>query len=111
LLDAYNPDKIDERAKARQASPDAPIIPAVLEDVREELIREATAVFDNPEYRTLVDSIRRNHEQLIDGVNLDTVTFAGWDASMTDKAATLVQDFTTYLYEHRDELTALQNFL
>lgn len=114
LLNTYNPDTIEERVT--QLHPDSfdgeePAVRlALVEEVRETLIAESTAVFDNPDYRNLIESIRRNHEQVIDGVNLDTVTFAGWDASMTDKAETLVTDFKTYLYEHRDELTALQIF-
>ncbi|MFD2573781.1 DEAD/DEAH box helicase family protein [Spirosoma soli] len=110
LLDAYNPDKIEERAGQLQAQSGGDITPETLEEAREELIREASSVFDNPDYRNLIESIRRDHEQLIDVVNLDTVVAAGWDTSMTEKAGTIIQDFKTYLEEHRDQITALQIF-
>ncbi len=115
LLDAYNPDKIEERAQRGlaqllQEATGEPVTPAIIDDAREELIREATTVFDDPGYRDLIESIRRNHDQLIDGVNLDTVLTAGWDASMAEKAGTIVDDFKAYLYAHRDEITALQIF-
>ena len=110
LLDAYNPDKVEEKARTLVASSNDLISPELLDDARQELIQAATTVFDSPEYREAVETIRRNHEQLIDVVNLDTVTFAGWDANQGDKATGIVQDFRAYLDEHRDEITALQIF-
>ena len=67
-------------------------------------------MFDDPNYRNLLESIRRNHDQVIDGVNLDTVLTAGWDASMAEKAGTIVGDFRAYLEENQDQITALQIF-
>ncbi|GAB4044111.1 type I restriction endonuclease subunit R [Spirosoma litoris] len=110
LLDAYNPDKIEEQARLMAQRMEGSVTPALLDEAREALCREAIAVFDDPDYRDLIESIRRTHEQLIDGVNLDTVIAAGWDASMADKAEQIIQDFKTYLYEHRDQITALQIF-
>jgi type I restriction enzyme R subunit len=110
LLDAYNPDVIEATAKKLVESSEEPLTPYLLDEARQNLIRQAVAVFDDPDYRNLLESIRRNHEQLIDGVNLDTVTFVGWDASQTDKAEEMVREFRDYLDIHRDEITALQIF-
>ena len=110
LLDAYNPDVIEATARTLVEGPDEPLTPAILDEARDRLVRQAVAVFDDPDYRNLIEGIRRNHEQLIDGVNLDTVTFAGWDASQTEKAAGMVQEFREYLDAHRDEILALQLF-
>ena len=110
LLDAYNPDLIEATARTLVEGPDEPLTPVMLDESREKLIRQAVAVFDDPDYRDLIESIRRNHEQLIDGVNLDTVTFSGWDASQTEKATGMVQGFREYLDLHRDEIMALQIF-
>ena len=110
LLDAFNPDTIEATARQQAPDPTAPLTPDALADAREALTRQAVAVFDDPDYRTLVERIRRDHDQLIDGVNLDTVTFAGWDASQTDKAADMVTEFGQYLADHRDEIAALQIF-
>lgn len=110
LLDAYNPDKVEEVAQRQHEATGEAVTPTMMASIQEDLIRTATAVFDNPEYRNLIESIRRTHDQVIDGINLDTVIAAGWDASMAEKAETIVADFKAYLYEHRDELVALQIF-
>jgi len=110
LLDSYNPDKLEERAALIEEETGEPASQAVLTDIRDELIREATAVFDDPDYRDLIERIRRTHDQLIDGINLDTVLVAGWDASMADKAEIVVEDFKAYLSAKQDELIALQIF-
>ncbi|WP_229379951.1 type I restriction endonuclease subunit R [Fibrella forsythiae] len=110
LLDTYSPDKLDDLAKQFQKNNGEIPTPGTLEDIRNELIQQATRVFDDPNYRNLLESIRRNHDQVIDGVNLDTVLSAGWDASMAEKAGTIVADFKTYLEENRDQITALQIF-
>lgn len=107
LLDT---DKIEERAQLMAHRMESSVTPALLDEAREALCREAVAVFDDPNYRDLIESIRHTHEQLIDGVNLDTVLTAGWDASMADKAEQIIQDFKIYLHEHRDQITALQIF-
>lgn len=110
LLDAYNPDKAEERAKALVSASGEAITPEVLDDVRQSLVRDAVAVFDAAEYRDAVETIRRHHDQLIDVVNLDTVTYAGWDTAQTQKAENIVADFRAYLNAHKDEITALQIF-
>ncbi len=100
LLDAVNPDRIEEQA--RQTGRD-------YHEVQTELVREATHMFTG-ELNTLIESIRRNHEQIIDTVNLDQLTFAGWAEQDAEQARALVQDFEAYIREHKDEIAALSIF-
>ena len=90
LLHAYDPDSIE-------ATP------------QEELIREAASSF-NGELNEYIENVRKVHEQIIDTVNLDKVTKASWDTESTDKANEVIKEFSDYLVEHQDEITALKIF-
>ncbi len=110
LLDAINPDTQETKARKvnNLASNQAPS-EAQLETARGELVKEATGVFTG-ELNALIENIRRNHEQIIDTVNIDTVESAGWDKQAKEKAQALIQDFTSYLEANKDEITALRIF-
>lgn len=110
LLDAYNPDKIEEKAKQISISTNRDLTPGLQQEAQQELIQQAVAVFDLAEYRDLVDRIRRDHEQIIDTVNLDDVLYAGWAQTKAENAAETVRSFKDYIHQHRDEITALQLF-
>jgi len=90
LLHAYDPDSIEETSQ-------------------EELIREASSSF-NGELNDYIENVRKVHEQIIDTVNLDKVTKATWDTDSTDKANEVIKEFSDYLTEHKDEITALKIF-
>ena len=73
LLAAIDPDRIE--AKARAIEPlvgDAEPTPATREKAQEQLVGDASTVF-NGELIELIDSIRRDKEQTIDHESLDTV--------------------------------------
>ena len=55
-----------------------------------------------------IDNVRRVHEQIIDTVNLDRVTAVGWDAQARERALHLIEDFSSFMERHRDEITALK---
>ena len=110
LLDTYNPDKIEAKASTLCTPDDEVVTPQMMNDAQQLLIREAVGVFDSVDYRQGIEEIRRSHEQLMDSINLDTVSFAGWDAIKTETASELVQEFKTYLEAHKDEIMALQIF-
>jgi len=57
-----------------------------------------------------LDNVRREHEQIIDSINLDTVTKSEWDTTSVDKATAIVKDFNEYLELHKDEIKALSIF-
>ncbi len=110
LLDAYDPDVIEEKARGKFDVPDN-ITPEAsqLAAVQQELIQKAATVFTG-ELNTFVENVRKAHEQIIDIINADVVEFAGWDAQAKEKATGLVEGFKEYIENHKDEITALQIF-
>ena len=114
LLNAYDPDRIEERTQALvHAIPEPDRTPgqtdALRQQAQEELVTRAAAPFTG-ELNDYLENVRRLHEQIIDTVNQDQVLRAEWDAYSTDKAKEVVQDFTDYMEAHKDEITALSLF-
>ncbi len=54
--------------------------------------------------------MRKIHEQIIDTVNLDRVTFTGWDRQAKEQAQSVILDFTQFIEANKDEITALLIF-
>ena len=114
LLTAYDQDDIDN--KAQQEIDKIPIpdrTPALIDEAKktaqEELVRQAASTF-NGELNDYLDNVRREHEQIIDSVNIDTVTKSEWDTTSVNKATAIVKDFSEYLELHKDEIKALSIF-
>jgi len=112
LLNAYNPDALEDiRLKVEKESPHvAPVekegkiktLTAALQD-------QAASTF-NGELNDYIENVRKAHEQIIDLINPDKVTAAGWDKDNKDKAQELIKTFTDWIARHKDEITALQIF-
>ena len=87
--------------------------PALLDEAKKTaqsaLVRQAASTF-NGELNDYLDNVRREHEQIIDHRNLDTVTKSEWDTTSLDKAKAIVKDFSDYLELHKDEIKALSIF-
>ncbi|MBX9847681.1 MAG: DEAD/DEAH box helicase family protein, partial [Rhodocyclaceae bacterium] len=115
LIGALDPDAIEkaalETAKAAgiTRSPET-LTDAELEAARNKRVAAACQVFDNPELRELIESIRRENEQLIDHVNTDSVIFTGFSAQAEQEAKDTVQRFADYIAAHKDEIAALSFF-
>lgn len=109
LLDAFDPDAIDNQALAIKENEQLPSMELAQEKAREKLIETASLTF-NGELNSYLENVRKEHDQIIDSINLDTVTKSEWDTTSVDKAKTIVQDFTEYLKTHKDEITALSIF-
>ena len=110
LLQAIDPDRIDEKAREIGSVPDGaePSL-AARERAQEQLVGEAASVF-NGELIELIDSIRRAKEQTIDHDSLDTVLRAEWEGDAHQNAEAMAQDFQHYLEASRDEIEALTIF-
>lgn len=112
LLNAYNPDTLEEiRYKVeKQYAGESPLLKEekYLEQVNA-LQEKAASVF-NGELNTYIENVRKAHSQVIDHINPDTLFNVGWDKDNTEKAQTLIQDFTAWIESHKDEITALQVF-
>nr|ABP44885.1 type III restriction enzyme, res subunit [Mycolicibacterium gilvum PYR-GCK] len=64
-------------------------------------------IASNPELRSRVLELRAAHDRIIDEVSADELIEAGGVVD-TGKARHIVESWTAYLDEHRDEITALQ---
>jgi type I restriction enzyme R subunit len=114
LILAYDQDEIDSLAKVEiDKIPRQDLTPALVEEAKktaqEQLIAAATKTF-NGELNNYLDNVRREHEQIIDSVNIDTITKSEWDTTSIDKATEIVKDFSEYLEQHKDEIKALSIF-
>jgi len=112
LLNAFNPDVIEEiHNKIEQElageSPDAKH--SVFKTHHSSLLDEAARVFTG-ELNEYIENVRKAHEQRIDVANPDEVVHIGWDQENKEKAKELVNDFSEWMQQHKDELTALQIF-
>ncbi|MCB2007582.1 MAG: DEAD/DEAH box helicase family protein, partial [Rhodoferax sp.] len=82
LIAALDPDAIVQaalataRASGITRSEDS-LMPEEIEAARARRVAAACAPFDKPELRDAIETARREHEQLIDHINLDQVSFSG----------------------------------
>jgi type I restriction enzyme R subunit len=111
LFDALNPDKYIEKAKAMFSKPDeSEITNQEIEQAKQELVKLAVQPFDNPGLRETILKIREEHDQIIDSVNIDTVTSVGFDPNSKDRALADIMRFKDFLEENKDKIDALQIF-
>jgi type I restriction enzyme R subunit len=110
LLHPFDPDKVEEEAKKQQLLTEDDIAAEeTMKEVQEQMIDDAKTPF-NAALVDYVENVRKAKEQIIDEVNLDKVTFAGWDKEAVDKAEETVTEFKEFLEQHKDEITALRIF-
>ncbi|OOG54051.1 restriction endonuclease subunit R [Rhodanobacter sp. B05] len=115
LVQAVDPDRIAadalDAAKAAGITRNANTLTTdELDAARQQRVASACKPFDDPKLRDLIESARREHEQLIDHVNPDQVTFSGYSALAESQAQATVQAFADYLATHRNEIAALDFF-
>ena len=113
LLNAYDPDTISNLQLAiSNANPGAS--PADTHSQftihHSRLIEEAVHVFHNDVLRNFIIDVRKKYDQVIDGINIDTVSNIGWVKDQEAAAAGTISNFTAWIQAHKDEITALQIF-
>ena len=115
LIVALNPDAIvaaalaTAQARGITRSEDT-LVPEEIEAARAERVAAACAPFDQPTLRDEIESARREREQIIDHINLDQVTFAGYSKQAEAEANKVIQGFADYIARHKDEIAALGFF-
>ncbi|MBT3209547.1 MAG: DEAD/DEAH box helicase family protein [Bacteroidetes bacterium] len=114
LITAFDQDEIEKNAERLLSGVEiSDRTPAQLDEAKkeaqQELINQAASTF-NGELNNYIENVRREHEQIIDHVNIDTVTKSEWDSFTTEKANETIKDFTEYLQQHKDEIKALSIF-
>jgi type I restriction enzyme R subunit len=115
LITALNPDAITATALATAAASgitrnEDTLTVDELQAARTLRVAAACAPFDKPELREAIETARREHEQVIDHINLDQVTFAGYSAQAEDQAQKGIASFADYIAAHKDEIAALSFF-
>lgn len=106
LLNAF-----DEDVVLKQAKKNTGISNPTEEQInvaQKELVQAAVAPFYNPDIRDYIENVRRNHDQIIDSVNLDSVVFAGFDAQQEENVNKVISSFRTFIEENKDEIVALR---
>ena len=113
LLHAYDPDTmndIEQQIKNENPNASPADIHSQFTTHHSQLIDQAINVFHNPELRNYIVDIRKKYDQVIDTVNLDTITNIGWVKDQQAAATNTIQDFTEWIEAHKEEITALQIF-
>lgn len=115
LVQALDPDRVvvdalDTAKAAGITRIEASLLEAELDAARRKRVDAACAPFDTPALRDLIESARRDREQLIDHLNLDTVTRSEFAAQAQANAEATVGRFREFLETHRDEIAALGFF-
>jgi len=112
LLNAYNPDVIDDlKAKVETELSGESLIKKeeAFNKLHDALKEKAADVFTG-ELSNYIDNVRRAHEQTIDITNFDTLVNQGWATDNKERAENLVAAFKTWIEQHKNEITALQIF-
>ncbi len=113
LLHAHDPDTVETlKVGILSATPDiSPLdLERQLQQQHQVILENAVAVFHSPELREFIIDVRRKYDQVIDSVNIDSITRSGWVKDQVQEAEQLITDFALWLKEHKDEITALQIF-
>lgn len=113
LLHAYDPDAIlNLELKIKNENKGAaPVdIETAINKGKQKLIEDAVAVFHNPDLREFIVDIRKKYDQIIDVVNIDTITNIGWVKDHVSTSSTTIADFKAWIEANKDEITALQIF-
>ncbi len=79
-----------------------------MEEAKNTLIKDAVTPFFNPDVRTYIEDVRRNHEQIIDSVNVDYVLYSGFDTDQQANADRIIMTFKEFIEENKDEIIALR---
>lgn len=112
LLNAYNPDTIDDLKTEieRKYEGESPARKAEVFFKMHDQIKEKAAEVFTGELSNYIDNVRKAHEQTIDITNPDALLNQGWATESNVKAEGLIADFKTWIEEHKNEITALQIF-
>lgn len=113
LLGAHDPDvhvNIESKVRKEKLGAAPTEITNTIRQEKDKHIEKAVEVFNNPELREFIIDIRKKYDQIIDTVNIDSITNLGWVKDNTAASTATIEDFKTWIEAHKDEITALQIF-
>ncbi|MDR0271916.1 MAG: DEAD/DEAH box helicase family protein [Clostridiales bacterium] len=109
LLNAFDEDKIEEAVREKYGNIiSADKLPEYIDEIRDDMITTASVPFNKPEVRDYIENVRKSHDQIIDNVNTDRVTFSGWDTDQAQKAGEVVESFAKFIEDNREIIDALE---
>lgn len=106
LLNAFDEDIITAKAQAQFGCADPTL--EQYSQVQKEAIVQAVKPFHNPDVQDFIENVRRSHDQIIDNINIDAVTFAGFDTQQEANADRVIQSFRDFIEANKDEIIALR---
>lgn len=114
LINAFDSDEIEKTAQVKIETVSvhdrtAEKCEEAKKEAQQELVLQAAGTF-NGELNEYIENVRKEHEQIIDHINIDMVTDSAWDSFTTEKANETIQDFNEYLRKNKDEIKALSIF-
>jgi len=115
LIAALDPDAIVQTAIATAEAngltrSEDTLLPDEIANARASRVAAACFPFDRPELRDEIERARREREQVIDHINLDQVTFTGFSEQAETQARAMIQRFSDYIRQNKDEIAALSFF-
>lgn len=109
LLNAFDEDNITQQAGISR--PDGADFTdeqyQTFNATQQELIEQAVKPLMEQEARNYIEVVRAKHDQIIDKLNIDEVTFAGFDYEDKEVAEKTIQKFRDFITEHKDEIIVL----
>lgn len=109
LANLYDPDAVDERARAIYKIPDEvePTETQIKETIQQ-FSNEAIKPFDNPKLREFLETVRQKIYQIIDETNPDRITHSDFDKTAQENADEIINNFRKFIDENKDEIIALK---
>lgn len=109
LLNAFDEDIVSEAAQKKFELTDvADVTDDQYREMSRQMADEAAMLFNNPAVRDYIENVRKNHDQVIDNINIDEVTFSGWDSEHAEKAAEAIENFSKFIEENKNTIDALE---
>jgi len=109
ILNAFDADKINDAVREKYGVDiSADKLSEYTSEISAEMAIAASAPFNMPEVRDYIENVRKSHFQIIDNVNVDNVTFSGWDTDQAQKADETIETFAKFIEENRNIIDALE---
>ena len=105
MLNAFDEDYLKEKTIEKHGVDN--VTKEKYDEVQKRLIDNACDPLCNAALRNYIIKIKQVHEQIIDDVNIDSVTFSGWSQNYTNDILKTIKDFRQFIDEHKDEIEAL----
>ena len=110
MLNSYDEDKIEEAMHEKYGGnlPYGDKYDECAEKLNEEMAIIAAAPFNQPKVREFIEKVQKSHFQIIDNINIDAVTFSGWDTGQEEKAEEAINTFAAFIEENKKTIDALE---